>query len=206
LAKLPLNSLTNYCIKKEYYKGGQLKTEIEYRDSLKNGYLKEYYRNGIIKLESLYEDNIPVGNEYGYYDNEVLEYYLLFDYRGNIRYKLSYSIENDSIIEEGKGMHVVVIGDKKPNCVGDTIRLEAMICDPYKEGYKLYVNILGEKDKSNNSEFKITRKVPVYNFVGKEAGQDSILFVSNVLRNNKVFRRDSVKVFLNFIKCAEIND
>ena len=60
--------------KKTYYSNGQLRTETQYKDTLKDGIYKGYYPNGVLKIESVYKNGQRNGWHKEYYKNGKLEW------------------------------------------------------------------------------------------------------------------------------------
>ena len=58
--------------RQEFYDNGNLKSEIFYQDSLKNGLAKEFYENGVLKREVLYKNDRKEGLEKEYYKSGTL--------------------------------------------------------------------------------------------------------------------------------------
>lgn len=54
---------------KDYYTGGKVKAETEYKDGKKNGIRKVYHENGSLMAEQYYKNDKPESTGKGYYGN-----------------------------------------------------------------------------------------------------------------------------------------
>lgn len=124
-------------IKKEYYTNGKLKSEIEYKGSLKHGKVKIYYDNGSLEKEYSYDKDTLNGPFKSYevdgklqskgfywrgeaigpifhYNKGILQLYNEKDFSGTYYYVKKYLLDGKLIKEEGVCL--------SPNAIGpDTI-------------------------------------------------------------------------------------
>ena len=56
-------------IKKSYWPDLTIRTEVEYRDSVKHGHAKSYYKTGKLRQDILYQNGKKEGTSYFYYED-----------------------------------------------------------------------------------------------------------------------------------------
>ncbi|MEM7107447.1 MAG: toxin-antitoxin system YwqK family antitoxin [Bacteroidota bacterium] len=84
---------------KQFYPGGKIKSEIEYKNGKRHGLAKRYYKNGQVHQEITYLNNVKDGEAKTYYENGQL--YQLTPYEnGYIQgYRLKYRDNGDLMAE-----------------------------------------------------------------------------------------------------------
>lgn len=186
---------------KKYYPNGKLKSVVSYKDSLLDGKAVYYYPNGNIKSQATYTLGVQVNEEFGYYKSGNLEHYLFFDVRGNLRYKIYFDVEGNKVEEKGKPIYLQVIGNKQKNYLGDTITIVPMVGNPYKGGYQIEIyETTYDKKRSLIAEFEFSGGTPLYEHIADAIGDNSLTFLSKIVKDNKVVRVDSAKVKLRILE------
>ena len=64
----------SHTTEKTYYSDGQLRTETQYKDSVKDGYHKAYYPDGTLLIDAEYKDGLKHGWYRKYYPNGQLHW------------------------------------------------------------------------------------------------------------------------------------
>ncbi len=86
---------------KEYYKNGNLKSEITFTNNKPDGYAKLYYENGKLSEEGNWKGTKWIGNYKYYHENGKPKYEFVFTNDGKRSGKQKYYHENGKIAIEG---------------------------------------------------------------------------------------------------------
>lgn len=145
----------------EYFDNGQVRSEIEYLDSVKNGCARFYYESGVLKEKYMYVNDTvegdyiiydetgltsskayfwkgnPVGPIF-YYENGNLRLYNERDYNGEVYYVQKFSATGEKVKEEG----VCISPNVKVDTMPQSIELFFFYSEPvgYSNQLQVFLN------------------------------------------------------------------
>ena len=95
-----LQILKQVCLSVSNYENGNLKIELELKDSIPNGTFKEYFSNGKLKTKAKYKNGNLEGPAICYHPNETVSCIELYS-NGLLNGESIYQFENGNIEYKG---------------------------------------------------------------------------------------------------------